>query len=559
MAKNSKLLTVLLIIVGCFGIGYGAGMLISALRMPKDGEQKIIICATSDIHGAYFDSLYISGEANKTSMANVSQYLKDLRVAGEKPVVIDNGDNLQGNNAAYYFNYVATKEKHVFSKIVDYMGYDAVVLGNHDIEAGHEVYDRIAREIRRPYLAANAALDLDENGVADMDEGKSKTKTASDSYFLPYCVIRRDGIRIAVIGMTNGNIKNWLSSSQWHGIDFQIASDIAQELVDEVIEKEKPHLVVISIHSGKGSDNTDRENEAYYLATHVKGVDLVISGHDHKPVAQVCENEDGKQVLLMNPGWSCIAVAQAEFLLDIKDDKVVSSSVSSRIIPMTEVPVDPDYVAYFKEDYNKVRDFACRPVGELADDIYFADALEGPSTFINLLQKVQLSASGADISFAAPLTSRGFVKKGTVAFQDLATIYRFENQLYVVKLTGAQVKDYLEMSYDNWVNGVQPSYNWDSADGIIYTVSKSAPKGSRVNIVSMSDGSAFDPGKSYDVAMTSYRASGGGYLLRDGAGVDPKEVEIVEQYKDIRSLIYEYMQREQVITPTVSDNWSFVD
>ena len=225
---------------------------------------------------------------------------------------------------------------------------------------------------------------------------------------------------------------------------------------------------------------------------------------------------------------------------------------------MDKYPVDTAYVAAFKDDFNAVKDFARRPIGELSENIFLADALDGPSSYINLVQTVQLAATGADISLAAPLTSSGVVPKGVIEFQDLVSIYKFENQLYVVEMTGQQIKDYLEYSYQNWVTKSGPSYNWDSADGIRYEVSKSAPKGERVKILSMCDGRPFELDKTYKVAMTSYRASGGGDLLREGAGVDPASLVVVDKLKDIRSLIGDYIAERKEIVPTVATNWKFV-
>ena len=125
-------------------------------------------------------------------------------------------------------------------------------------------------------------------------------------------------------------------------------------------------------------------------------------------------------------------------------------------------------------------------------------------------------------------------------------------------MTGQQIKDYLEYSYDNWVNKKGPSYNWDSADGILYEVSKSAPAGERVRIQSLSDGKPFELDKTYKVAMTSYRASGGGDLLRNGAKVDPAQLVIVDRLKDIRSLIGDYITKRGEIAPSVATNWKFV-
>jgi 2',3'-cyclic-nucleotide 2'-phosphodiesterase/3'-nucleotidase len=558
MKRN--VLNIAAIVIALFGVGFGIGCLISLLSSKgslADGEYRVTVCSTTDVHGAYFDSAYVDNLVAKTSLANVSSYLKEIRGEGVQPVLIDVGDNLQGDNAAYYFNYVATDVPHVYPRIAAYLGYDAIVVGNHDIETGHDVYDRVARELTMPYLAANAAFDRDENGRADMDENPDG-KTVSDSYFVPYCVVDRGGVKVAIVGMTNGNIKSWLADDIWRGMDFQIISEMVQPVIDRMIEKEKPQLVVLAVHSGTGAEQPNRENEAQYLAATLRGVDIVLNGHDHRPLARDVENVNGGSVVLIDAGTKAVVVGQADFTLTVKNGKVVSKSVDYKLVPMEKYPVDPDYVAAFKEDFNAVKAFAQRPIGQLSENIFLADALDGPSTYINLVQTVQLASSGADISFAAPLTSSGVVPKGVIEFQDLVSIYKFENQLYVVEMTGKQIKDYLEYSYKNWVNKSGPSYNWDSADGIRYEVSRKAPDGERVKILSMNDGTPFDLDKTYKVAMTSYRASGGGDLVREGAGIDPASLVVVRKMKDIRSLIGDYIAAQKEIVPTVATNWKFV-
>ncbi len=557
MKKN--ILNIAAILIALFGIGFGIGCLISLISSKgtlADGEYQVTVCATTDVHGAYFDSLYVDNMANSTSLANVSSYLKGLRASGVQPILIDVGDNLQGDNAAYYFNYVATDVPHLMPRLMEYLGYDAVIVGNHDIETGHSVYDRITSELRVPYLAANAACDRDENGVADMDEDP-KNKLVSDSYFLPYCIIDRGGVKVAVVGMTNANIKSWLSDSYWNGMDFQMIHDIAQGLIDKIVAKERPPLVVLAVHSGTGTDLPDRENEALYLASTLEHVDLVLNGHDHRPLAKEVENPAGS-VVLLNEGMKAKYVGQADFTLRVKNGKLIERNVDYKLVPMDQYPVDSAYAATFRDDFLAVKDFATRPIGRVSDNIFLADALDGPSSYINLLHTVQLGASGADISFAAPLSNSGVVPKGVIEFQDLTSIYRFENTLYVVGMTGRQIKDYLEYSYDSWVSRTGATYNWDSADGIIYEVSRSAPKGERVNIISMSDGTPFELDKTYKVAMTSYRASGGGDLLTLGAGIDPDSLVVYDKMKDIRSLVGDYISEQGEIEPKVSTNWKFV-
>ena len=166
-------------------------------------------------------------------------------------------------------------------------------------------------------------------------------------------------------------------------------------------------------------------------------------------------------------------------------------------------------------------------------------------------------------------------KAGDVVVNDLFKIYPYENQLFMLSLTGKEIKDYLEYSYGDWLApdcrehllGIQNktdertgnsrwsltgrSYNFDSAAGIIYTVNINKPQGKRIHIQSMADGSTFYPDKCYLVAMTSYRATGGGDLLIKGAGIPADELSarVVSRHIEIRELIKRFFSNHQVVTP----------
>lgn len=509
----------------------------------KTGTVQFTVCETTDVHGAYFDSLY-NGKANETSFANVSSYLKQLRSEVKNVILIDNGDILQGDNAAYYYNYVKTDEDHVVGRIVNYLNYDVLVVGNHDIETGHEVYDRSFTELSIPLLASNAKYDGGEK------DGKS--------YFKDYTIVERDGVRIAVIGMTNANIKSWLAEEKWKGIDFKQISSVAQAMVDFVVKKEKPAYVIVSVHSGYGEGQADVENEALYLAKTLKGIDMLLCGHDHRPVVENILREDGTTVTLMNAGSRNTNVAQCDVVLELKHGKVVAKDHSAQLVAMSQYPVDTEFTEYLRPHFEDVKSFANSEVGVLEKDLDFSGVLDGPTACVSLIHAVQLWATGADISITAPLSTHGMVPSGVITFQNLVQLYRFENTLNKIELTGEQIKNYLEFSYDNWVNGTGPSYNYDSAEGINYTVSRSAEYGSRVNIIGMSNGEAFDPAKTYTVAMNSYRSAGGGELLEKGAGIDPSKLFVLEKYKDIRSIVGDYFSVFGKVSPEAVNNWRFV-
>lgn len=540
---------IIAIIAICFGVGFGIGFygtkIVRYFNAPSDGEYTVTVCATTDMHGSYFDKDF-DGTTKKSSLANVSSFLKELRSTGCDPILLDCGDNLQGSNAAYFYNYVDTAETHIFTKMQQYLGYEALAVGNHDIETGHPVYDRLRKEAGIPMLACNAKI--------------SEGRKAGETYFDEYTIINRGKIRIAVIGMTNPNIKCWLAESLWKGIDFLSIASIAQEIVDKVNEKENPHITVLAIHSGNGLTNSDIENEGFLLAQTLNGVDLILCGHDHKTASQIVGNPNG-DILLMDSGSHAKTISDIDLKVTIKNRKVESvTPVEYKIVDMCEYSPDPEFVEYFAPDYNKIYEFANKPIAQLNKSISFDIPMDGPSEYLTLIHKTQLNISGADISFAAPLAVHDGVSEGDVNFNTLSKIYQYENTLDKIEMTGQQIKDYLEFSYDNWINNTAARYNLDSADGINYTVSRSKEKGNRVNISTLCDGRAFSCDSTYTVALTSYRACGGGYLLSKGAGMNTENLQRLEQFKDIRSLIGDYMKQfPEGYTPEINKNWSFVE
>ena len=539
---------------------------------PKDGEYTFHLLTTNDVHGHYFDSLYVQQQVHSSLMA-VSAHVDSLRgVWGrENVILLDAGDYLQGDNAAYYFNYVDTASVHLYARMTDYVGYDAVVVGNHDIETGHPVYDRIESQMKTPMLAANAI---------DSSSGKS--------YFEEYVILKRHGLKIAVIGFTNPDIGNWLSQKLWSGMEFRNLLPFAQEVVDRVRVKENPDVVIVAAHSGSGEGNGKYlENQGLDLYKSLRGVDMVVAAHDHRPRVEQTDS-----IVFINSGSHCRNLGHGVVTLKVEGGKVVSKTLGSSLIELDKGKVDVKMQKAFRADFEAVRAFTKQEVGELNVDLRTRDAYCGMSDYVNLIHTLSLGCAPAQISFAAPLTFNGFVKAGTILYNDLFTIYPYENQLYVIRMTGKEVKDALEYSYDKWINtsgagqkhllkireGADPRtgtkgwsfvnrpYNFDSAAGVVYEVDVTKPYGKRVQILTLADGTPFDESSEYNVAVTSYRATGGGGILREGAGIDTGKIEerVVEYYPEIRELLYDYLLKNKVIDseiigdPSVIGSWKFI-
>ena len=531
-----------------------AALLILAASCSPD-ERILHIVTTGDVHGSWFDEPYVDGQATKTSLMSVSAWVDSLRGAvGERNVLLlDAGDCLQGDNAPYYYNYVAELEEHLFPRIVSYMKYDAVTVGNHDIETGHPVYDWIAKELaarKIPFLGGNAVRT--DNG---------------EPYFPVYKMFRRGGMKVAVLGFTNPNMKAWLAEPIWSGIEFVSLIPCVQEWVDRVRAKEKPDVVVVLVHSGTGSgDGAVLESQGLDLLDTLKGVDVLVTSHDHRPYVR---EKDG--TWLINGGARAGNVGHA-VVKAAKKDGHLDKEIRGEYVRMDKNKVNEAMKEHFRPDFERIKAFTLQPVGELGVELRTRDAYTGMSDYTNLVHTVQLGVPDVRLSFAAPLTYNGTVNAGQVIYNDMFTIYPFENQLYIVKMKGSEVKNYLEYSYDHWIQtpgqhvlriqdapdartGAKRwsfeyrSYNFDSAAGLVYTVDVTRPAGSRVQIKSLADGSPFDPEGWYNVAMTSYRASGGGNIIPEGAGLSQEEMDerIVNRLPEIRELIYQYIKEHGTI------------
>ena len=487
--------------------------------VPK--QHNITVVATNDLHGRFFDSAYVADKTNPSSLSKISQYVNNLRndLGKNHVILLDIGDVLQGDNAVYYYNYKDTSgQAHLMSRIFNYMQYDAVVVGNHDIETGHPVYDKMRTELDMPYLAGNVRNEADE------------------PYFLPYTLLKKGGLKIAVIGMTNPNIPNWLTPSLWSGMTFRPIQEKLQEQIDAIRSNEKVDLLFLAIHAGIGNSSNDLENPALQLAESFHGIDAIFAAHDHR---RFCSKAGPDSIWVLEGGSRASHVAQLEIQYNSSLGKISDLTQKASLIKMDTCPSDPNYNERFAADYRKVQDFTLRPVGTMSQAMDFSESLTGQSFYLDFIHTVQLESTGAQLSIAAPLNTRIRLEAGTLNYNHLFQIYPFENQLYEVWMTGEEVKDFLEHSYDAWVAERGPSYNFDSVAGLIYEVDRKAATGKRIRIKSLANGDKFNPKAQYRVAINSYRASGTGDL----------ESRVSQRLPEIRELIDQYVNEQGKIGP----------
>ncbi len=555
---------------------------------------KLKIIETSDVHGSLFPFDFINNKEINTSLAQIYTYVKEQRAEkDQKVVLLDDGDILQGQPVVYYYNFDLpvrqagkTNVPHICSLVMNYMKYDAGTVGNHDIEPGHPVYDKIRKEFNFPWLAANAVIARSE-----------KNKTGGEPYFKPYTIIKRDKIKIAVLGMVTPAIPNWLPKDIWKGIIFKDMVETAERWIKIIKAKEKPDLIVGLFHSGaedegKAYDEGRREieNASRLVAEHVAGFDIVFAGHDHKVWNISVKNSKGKDVLILDPANAARHAAVAEVVMNYnKTTHSWDKEIKGSIVDSKNYKPDEDYMKRFEPVIEEVKNYVSKPIGTFTKTISSRQSIFGNSAFVDLIQRVQLDVTHADVSFASPLSFNAEIKKGTVYVRDMFNLYKYENLLYTMELTGKEIKDYLEYSYGNWFNTMKDAndhllkfttdgngnilevngrpalaasyYNFSSAAGINYTVDVSKPAGSRITITSFSNGKPFELNKRYTVAVNSYQGNGGGGHLTEGAKIPQKDLAgrvIRSTQKDVRFYLMKWIEQKKTVTPEALSNWKVV-
>ena len=555
-------------------------LLSSCSSRPEQAD--LVLLYTTDVHGACLHYDIRHNAPARTSLANVYTYVQQERELHPDAVMLfDTGDFLQGQPSMYYYNFIDTASTHVVAAIDNFMGYDAIGVGNHDIEPGETVYhDRLPSQFKMPWLCANA---IDER--------------TGEPMFQPYCIVKRQGVKIAVLGMITPNIGAWLPKTLWPNLDFQDMVECARKWVPIIQQKEQPDLLVGLFHCGTdytvgGSDldTYKNENGGIPAAIKVPGFDIILCGHDHQFSLTSVVNEAGDTVQVLDAQTAASKVGRADIHLELdKQTGKYRKQITTSLADMADYAPDSTFCETFQYAVDEVNKYVDTPIGHLTAPLYGEAGLYGPSEFMDLIHDVQLEATGADISFAAILSPHDTVHAGAITMRQLFTLYKYENLLFTLRMSGEEIRKYLEFGFDRQFNTMTssndhllafltdekgniltngfgprfttPTFNFTSAAGIRYVLDVTKPKGNRVTILSMSDGTPFDPEKDYNVAINSYQASGGGDFIPVGLGWSKEELEqhqVNTTHKDVRRYMAEFIQKHDTIVPHLRGDWEVI-
>ena len=344
-------------------------------------KNQLTIIETTDTHGAYKE------------MANDIAVIQKMKSElGDRLILLDNGDNFQGTPYQYWSNHDA-EHPNIVSATLNYFPYDVIGVGNHDVEAGRQLLDRVYAEMKMPVVCAN---------VIDESTGKP--------YFKPYTVLKRGSYKIAVLGLLTPYVVTWVPERLRPGLRFEQCEAAAEHWVKVIREKERPDLMIGLFHSGWEPQEQNlpedvplgRENATKWIAENVPGFDLIFYGHDHRARAEALVNKEGDTVYVLNSGCRGANLAEA----DVTFSRHERPRIRVGLIPTLEQEPDPAFEALLQPYLDRAEDYQDEQVATLPVRISPEDAYQGSCLWLDEIHRCQLEVAKergmeADITLAA--------------------------------------------------------------------------------------------------------------------------------------------------------------
>ncbi|RGO22218.1 bifunctional 2',3'-cyclic-nucleotide 2'-phosphodiesterase/3'-nucleotidase [Bacillus cereus] len=566
------------------------------------------ILETSDIHVNLMNYDYYQTKTdNKVGLVQTATLVNKAREEAKNSVLFDDGDALQGTPLGdYVANKINDPKKpvdpsytHPLYRLMNLMKYDVISLGNHEFNYGLDYLNKVISKTEFPVINSNVYKDDKDNNEEN-----------DQNYFKPYHVFEKEvedesgqkqKVKIGVMGFVPPQVMNWDKANLEGKVKAKDIVETAKKMVPKM-KAEGADVIVALAHSGvdKSGYNVGMENASYYL-TEVPGVDAVLMGHSHTEVKDVF---NGVPVVMPGVFGSNLGIIDMQLKKVNGKWEVQKEQSKPQLRPIADskgnplVQSDQNLVNEIKDDHQATIDYVNTAVGKTTAPInsYFSLVQDDPSVqLVTNAQKWYVEKLFAEngqyskykgipvLSAGAPFKAGGRngatyytdIPAGTLAIKNVADLYVYPNTLYAVKVNGAQVKEWLEMSAGQFnqidpkkteeqplVNIGYPTYNFDILDGLKYEIDVTQPAkydkdGKVINantnrIINMTyEGKPVADNQEFIVATNNYRGSSQTF-----PGVSKGEV-VYQSQDETRQIIVKYMQETPVIDPAADKNWAF--
>jgi 2',3'-cyclic-nucleotide 2'-phosphodiesterase (5'-nucleotidase family) len=510
----------------------------TSMTLGANGTVDLVVAATTDVHGYIEGWNYLTGRPDTLrGLARIATIVDSIRRStGTLPILVDAGDMLQGTPLTYTAARLDTSVRHPVIAAMNAMQYDAAVIGNHEFDYGIPALDRAMRQAEFPLLAANV---YGPNG---------------QRRFAAWTVEIRRGVKVAIVGATTPGAMV-LDRDQLAG-RLQVR-DIIPDMRSAVRDARNAGaaVVVAVVHSGLDEPSTYdtagtgalSENVAARLAHEVPGIDVLVYGHTHKEMADTVI----AGTLLMQPKNWATSVAVAQVRLERRNGRWAVTYKRGRTIQAVHHREDSQVLAVAAEGHRLAVRYAATTIGS-TPVAWRADSSRVTTTpLVDFVLDVERRASGAQLASTAVFSIDNSLAPGPITVAGMAALYPYDNTLRAVRITGAQLRAYLEHSaryFREDANGVEPDpsipgYNYDVVGGVDYEIDVSRPIGDRITRLDH-QGKPVTPTDTFTMAVSNFRqAGGGGFSMLHDAPV------VYDQQRDIRELLIEEVRKRGTVTP----------
>ncbi len=513
----------------------GLSLLLGGLASLSAREVSITILHTTDLHGHIrpADILYPKEEAGNDlgGLARCATAIKRIRAETPNCLLVDNGDTVQGTAASFISGGL------MMVRAMNYLRYDAWVLGNHDFDWGRESLARCVEASQAPVLVANLRCKADApKAVADRVQ--------------PFIVKEVDGVRVAIVGLTTPGIPNWSRPRLIGGMTFEPSVEAFQRVLPE-LKHQKPDVIVLAAHQGHRNAADDHANEIFSITSWFPELAAIIGGHTHRAAAELMLRD----VLYCQAGHWGSSLGRLDFAFDT--DRCKLTSRKSQLIRMdARVPQDAEILALAKPDLDDAGRELARVIGAAAEDFSIAGAPARETPVHNLLcaailDRCQRAGHPADIVIHGVLNEHAGLKKGPIMVGDCWSLVPFENFIGVFEVTPAQLREILEENAAHYSRD-----HFTGVYGLKLALRVTAPRGQRVVSISDRDGKPFAPDRRLRAAVNSFDlASAGTRKARLRAIADAPEAKLVEMNYPVRQALIDFITAKKEISPRLHGWW----
>lgn len=509
-------------------------------------EARLTLLGTTDVHGHLLPYDYATDRLQDHSLAQVVTLVDSIRRADPHVLLLDSGDILQGTALNSYRAHLGAGEEqgiHPVIAVMNAAGYAAAAVGNHEFNYGLPYLEATLADARFPFLAANV-----------LREGTDATA------FLPYVVVQAGPVRVGVVGFTTPGSAIWDRENLQGRLRFEDIVESARRWVPRA--REEADVVVVVAHSGLGPGSSyaeeagvPEENAIRRLATEVPGIDVVFAGHAHVSLAG--ERIGDALVLAAEHSARVLAVAQLRLLR--QEGRWRVEEAEGRLVPTRGVSPSPRIEELVSADYEATLAWLRRPIGHTPDHWSAARGRFEDTPIADLIAEVQRQESGAELASTAIFDPGASFGPGPITRRDVLGLYIYPNTLKAVRISGGDLREYLERSAlyfhthpaERLVNDSVPGFNYDMVSGVEYVLDLRRPPGERV-VLLRREGRAVQPADSFSLALNNYRQSGGG-----GFQMVARAPLVYSGEREVSELIIEFIQRRDTLRheDVFRENW----